>query len=177
MIKSCLICNKEFYTKPCEPKRNNGKFCSRKCFYKSRVGILFSEETKEKISKGLKEFFKNNVSWHLGKHHSEETKRKIGDAHRGSKSWRWRGKQICTGYVYLFNPTHPFAVKKGYVKRSRLIMEQKLGRFLNSKEIVHHINGIRTDDRLENLQLFVNKSKHNKFHFPKGSIFGKNKYL
>ena len=54
---------------------------------------------------------------------------------------------------------------KGYVKRSRLIIEKKLGRFLGREEVVHHINGIRDDDREENLVLLsysIHQSNHQK---------------
>lgn len=37
----------------------------------------------------------------------------------------------------------------------RYIMEQKLGRQLRQAESVHHINGIRDDNRLDNLELWV----------------------
>lgn len=53
---------------------------------------------------------------------------------------------------------------KKYIPRARVIMEQKLGRSLEQEEIVHHINGIKTDDRPENLQLFANKKEHDRFH-------------
>jgi hypothetical protein len=44
-------------------------------------------------------------------------------------------------------------------------MEKELGRFLESGEVVHHINGIHDDNRPENLRLFENTSRHSAFHF------------
>jgi hypothetical protein len=46
----------------------------------------------------------------------------------------------------------------------RLVMEQYLGRKLLDSEVVHHINGDRKDNRIENLMLFVNVSEHKKYH-------------
>jgi hypothetical protein len=42
-------------------------------------------------------------------------------------------------------------------------MEQHLGRYLEKEEQVHHINEIRDDDRIENLQI-MSLSDHNKLH-------------
>ena len=42
-------------------------------------------------------------------------------------------------------------------------MEKSIGRFLEPDEVVHHINGIKNDNRIENLMSFKNHSKHSKY--------------
>ena len=43
-------------------------------------------------------------------------------------------------------------------------MEEHLHRFLDPKEVIHHINQQKDDDRIENLMLFSNNSEHLRFH-------------
>lgn len=95
---------------------------------------------------------------------------------KGKKHWHWQGgrSKRADGYIYVYKPNHPFANPYNYVREHRLVMEKKLGRYLEPTEIVHHINGVRNDNRLKNLKLFTNNSKHKKFHIPKGSHFGIN---
>ena len=46
----------------------------------------------------------------------------------------------------------------------RWVMKKNIGRRLNNKEVVHHINGNKMDNRIENLKLFANQEEHDRHH-------------
>jgi hypothetical protein len=52
-------------------------------------------------------------------------------------------------------PDHPRAKTQGYVFEHILVMEEMLGRYLFPDETVHHRNGVKDDNRAENLELWV----------------------
>lgn len=70
------------------------------------------------------------------------------------------------GYVQVFCPNNEYETPSasGYVSEHRLVMAQHLGRRLLSTEVVHHINEIRDDNRIENLQLFASSAEHLAHH-------------
>ncbi len=90
---------------------------------------------------------------------------KCGYQNKGERNGRWKGgRSIDNGYIKLYSPDHPFRDYANNVMEHRLVMEKHLNRLLKPKEIVHHINHIKTDNRIENLELFGNQSLHRKAH-------------
>ncbi len=87
--------------------------------------------------------------------------RRTGPA-RGEGHPEWKGGRLIdkNGYVMIYNPDHPHARAGKYVCEHRLVMEQHLGRYLLPNEVVHHKNDCKTDNRIENLELFQSNAEH-----------------
>lgn len=104
-----------------------------------------SPETRAKIAKTLS-----------GRKLTDEHRANIGAALRGDGNPNWRGGRgidPVDGYVRLYMPGSPMASPNGYVREHRLVMANHLGRLLDPSELIHHVNGDRTDNRIENLQI------------------------
>lgn len=78
------------------------------------------------------------------------------------QSW---GNEIVlkTGYLIVRCPSYPNVNSNGYVLKHRLVMAAHLGRPLTADEHIHHQNGNKQDNRIENLVLLSN-SEHRKLH-------------
>ena len=74
---------------------------------------------------------------------------------KGQEAHNFIGQQPTEkGYVILYRPEHPTANRRGYVREHRYVMEVHLGRTLTGDENIHHLNGVRHDNRIENLELW-----------------------
>jgi len=132
--KKCIVCNNLYFPKR---KSNKNKYCSNKCKIKALINWNKSKEKKI----------------YMTKINSKEN------------CYNWKGGRIKSGkgYISIYLPEHPYAKRK-YILEHRLVMEKELGRYLTPEEVVHHKNGIITDNRIENLELFNNDSKHITYH-------------
>jgi len=69
-----------------------------------------------------------------------------------------------SGYNLVFLPSHPACQKSGHVYEHRYVMEEHIGRYLSSIEQVHHINGVKDDNRIKNLFLCKDGREHRLVH-------------
>lgn len=91
-------------------------------------------------------------------------KKRFPHSRTGKDHPRWKGgRRILDGYIYLYAPDHP-AAHHQVVQEHRLVMEKHLGRFLTSDELVHHKDGNKQNNAIENLELTY-RSAHTHHHF------------
>lgn len=103
------------------------------------------------------------------KYDSGNNERKFIHGHniKGENNQNWKGgKRHHCGYILLLKPDHPKADKTGYIREHRYIYEQYYKCCLLDWVDIHHINGIRNDNRIENLEP-MSKSKHVSNHSKK----------
>ena len=110
-------------------------------------------ESQTKIAERLKSH-QSVISRYLGYYGYIVTRRMaIGKKHPHYKG----GYNNSNGYKLVpIDSTHSYAAMRtvnGAVLEHRLVMAEHLGRTLTRNEIVHHINGDKTDNQIENLQL------------------------
>ena len=77
------------------------------------------------------------------------------NSNRLDNNGNWKGGKIVHKKGYILVKTSGWSKNNGYKFEHVLVMEKKLGRMLFPGENVHHINGVRDDNRIENLQLWV----------------------
>lgn len=180
MKYKCKVCNKEFN------RRGNKipQYCSIKCKGLSQVGVL---------SVGLKSYMSNllsrnrnniiceicNKNFYVpdsvliskGKYKrrfcSLKCRNKNTKFLSGKNHGSWKGgKTILSGYVYIKSSNHPNKNSGGYVAEHRLVMEKKLNRYLTKNEEVHHINAIKTDNRISNLEIVLKNTHFGSLNCP-----------
>lgn len=151
LSKKCLVCDKEFFKPINESQKNwdeRRKFCSRNCHNLSLIGKPNTSKTK---------FKKGQTSFNKGKKLPKTSREKHG-------MWKGGRTQKDVGYILIKLADHPFCDSQGYIREHRLVMEKHLGRYLDPKEVVHHINRKKDDNQLENLILFSSNAEHLNYH-------------
>ncbi len=89
--------------------------------------------------------------------------RQRAGARSGAKNSNWHGGRIVDKYGYILvkaPKNHPNRNSNGYIRLHRLVMEDKLGRFLDPLEVVHHIDGDKQNNDPDNLELFSCNGQH-----------------
>ena len=139
MVNTCGHCGEEFSS----PPSRTPKYCSRKCYdmYRTAKIIKFCKNCNEEFS-DLRSRMEGKKSKIFCSHTCH------GEWNRGENNAMYKGGHLNRqGYVIISD-------KGMQIKRSRYVMQQEIGRKLESHEQVHHKNGNRSDDTIENLELW-----------------------
>ncbi|KKN90823.1 hypothetical protein LCGC14_0224060 [marine sediment metagenome] len=82
----------------------------------------------------------------------------------GKNHHQWKGGRVIkNGYIRVYSPEHPYRDYDRYVAAHHLIMEKKIGRYILKGEEVHHINGDKLNNNIDNLFLST-KREHAALH-------------
>lgn len=145
----CEVCGVPVYRNKGDQERNK-RFCSRACASKGQAKNqvvkpceVCGTAIKSSPSRGAQRRFCSKACDGTGR-----TKRAMERMHNGKAA-----RKDKNGYVLVWEPEHPSKVFHGWIYEHRLVAEKALGRYLTSKEAVHHKNGIKDDNRPENLEV------------------------
>lgn len=164
----CNTCGKIFTS-----YNPNPQFCSVRCrgeFSRHRVPVdkmieLYeSGMSQEEVANELGTTQK--VIWTRMKEFGYKARIAAKRDQYGENNDYWKGGRVfdSRGYVLVKTPNHPRAKRQGdYVFEHILKVEKAIGRHLYEGEIIHHINGIKDDNRLDNLYI-TNPSEHSTMH-------------
>lgn len=166
--------NKE-ETEKCVLEYNTGQFSIKmlaeqhgvsagKMYYVLRDGgCIFNKKRRKPVSEA--EHMRRSIA-NRGKIITEAQRAKISEKNscnfNGLNGWG-HTKRLRNGYIIAYAPKHPNAHRDGYVLLHRMIAEYQLGRYLKEEEVVHHMNHIRDDNRIENL-LVMKQKEHMSMH-------------
>ena len=163
-IVKCEHCGKEFYKKLNIIKKTKHNFCCKKCHYdyaKERATFKKCDYC-GKMFPTYKCYEKRNRKHRFC---SKECEGKFKSYNNSYNNWKGGYISKSTGYKYIQLPNGK------QIEEHRLVMMKHLNRELKKDEVVHHINGIKTDNRIENLKL-VTPQEHQKIHH-----YIENKYI
>jgi len=95
------------------------------------------------------------VKGYCSLHYSRSYTGTAMDGPNRRKSPHGHRRRSTDGYINIYEPARATSRTDGWIAEHRAVVEDHMGRSLLPGENVHHINGVRDDNRPENLELWV----------------------
>lgn len=185
--KKCIVCGKEFYKKLSESIKywESKRFCSAECgniSKRKRVKLVCIVCGKEfEVTNSRKEAkycslecnYTKKPYWTGKKRPDISEKAKLWANDRFANCRTQKGECRNTGRTHiktLGDKNQPYSIitiNGKNIKKHRYIIENIIGRKLKNSEIIHHINGDKQDNRIENLYICKDRTEHTKIHINK----------
>jgi hypothetical protein len=161
VLFNCENCGKEVTKYRSNFIKSIHHYCGQKCA--TEYQVKSRKDKKEKCNLDLKKFSKT-CNFCREEFYSRNLKKKFCTDLCKDKSREGIARLSKFGYIQLSGyHTHPMSNNNGVILEHRLVLSEYLGRMLNKNEIVHHINGNRQDNRIDNLEL-TTRSEHAVIH-------------
>lgn len=152
---NCIVCGKEFYrihayvlqdrrlcSRACNNAWQGRNRTAKNCLYCGKEFTVAPSQTRKYCSKPCET--------------TSKIKRPVGRFHNGRPVL-----ENYQGYLTVYEPTHPKAKSNGRMLEHRIVMEQKLGRYLDRYEQVNHIDHDRKNNHPDNLEV-MDASAHSR---------------
>ncbi len=161
-LKTCNSCNETFKNSgitcfPCLDKIRKEKSRLFPCSICNRIGLIIINQTDKLCTKcdRHKRETEDPSRADVRRYQVRQSSRKqrgsdLNAPIRKPKGWR----KTSTGYILTYKSNHPNSNVNGCIFQHTFVMSEFLKRPLTIDENVHHINGIRDDNRIENLELW-----------------------
>lgn len=157
-MRNCEVCSSPFLPKRFHP---NQKYCSRKCCTRAshrrryNLSIRNLDLTCIVCDKKFTQKRANNTVYCCSSCKNLAASRKNkGLCINGPKKHIKGSGYITTQGYKILSRKHPNSSIRGQILEHKLVMSNYLGRSLKKHETVHHKNGIRSDNRIDNLELW-----------------------
>lgn len=145
---TCEHCNEQY-----QPRGGLQRFCP-KCIHYDTECLVCSKPIRAQRSKpaktcsfNCKQRYTSAMRWCMKDEFGTPLIRKLGTPGRKRKTMY--------GYIQIYFPEHPMAGSRGYMFEHRLVMANHIGRNLEPIERIHHINGVKDDNQIKNLEIRI----------------------